>query len=60
MRFYRLTSLMLESTVLLRKVVSWDEEHVAETVKWLAKQQKEDGYFVEDKDALVLRVDLVL
>ena len=51
---------MLESTVLLRKVVSWDEEHVAETVKWLAKQQKEDGYFVEDKDALVLRVDLVL
>ena len=51
---------MLESTVLLRKVVSWDEEHVAETVKWLAKQQNEDGYFVEDKDALVLRVDLVL
>ena len=50
---------MLDSTVLLRNVLSLDEEHVVETLKWLAKQQKEDGSFVEDKDAIVLRHDLV-
>ena len=50
---------MLDSTVLLRNLVSWDEVHVVETLKWLAKQQKEDGSFVEHKDAIVLRNDLV-
>ena len=50
---------MLDTTVLLRNVVSWDLEHVVETVKWLVKQQKEDGSFVEDKNAIVLRKDPV-
>ena len=50
---------MLDSTVLLRNVLSWEEEHVIETLKWLVKQQKEDGSFVEDKNAIVLRKDLV-
>ena len=57
--FCRLTSLMLDFTVMLRNVLYWDEGHVVETVKWLAKQQKEDGSFVEDKAAIVLRNDLV-
>ena len=48
---------MLDSIVLLRNLLSWEEEHVVETLKCLAKQQKEDN--VEDKDAIVLRKDLV-
>lgn len=50
---------MLDSTVLLRNVISWNEEQVLETLKWLAKQQKEDGSFIEDKDAIMLRNDMV-
>ena len=47
---------MLESAVLLRKVISWDEKDVAKTVEWLAKQQLEDGSFVEDADDVVQHV----
>ena len=53
--FVRLTSLMLDYTVLLRNVVSWDKEQVVETLEWLAKQQKEDGSFVEHNEVIVLR-----
>ena len=56
--FYRLTSLMLDSTVLLRKVMSWHDDHV-EMVRWLAKQQRRDGSFVEDIRAVVLRSEVV-
>lgn len=50
---------MLDSTVLLRKVVSLGEGHVVQMLTWLAKQQGADGSFVEHKDAIVLRNDLV-
>ena len=39
--------------IILRDVASLYEEHVLETTKWLAKQQREDGSFVED--AIVIK-----
>ena len=46
---------MLDFTVLLRNVVSWDKKQVMESVDWLAKQQKEDGSFVENNEVIVVR-----
>lgn len=50
---------MLDSTVLMRNVLSWEEEQIVGTLKWMVNQQKEDGSYVEHKNAIVLRNDLV-